>query len=162
MATIKPTPPTVCDTCRRSVDRLQRKEPPTCSRCYNKARNDARAAAQRAIDNAHAEALWEDAQRKAAAALDIVDQALYRSLQHLGPVLGQPWRSRAACKGTPTEIFFEQDTTRAAALCAGCEVLDPCRVWAIGDPAQQGYVGGMTEGGRSAARKHNLRRVEAS
>lgn len=54
------------------------------------------------------------------------------------------WYAQAACKGN-TEIMYDiSGQDRALAICAGCEVRDPCRAQARAD-REQGTWGGETE-----------------
>jgi WhiB family redox-sensing transcriptional regulator len=49
--------------------------------------------------------------------------------------LDQEWRAEAACRSTPKAVFFPEHAgvvpARAAALCAGCPVADPCLEFAL-------------------------------
>lgn len=142
-----------CSGCGREVARLLRVDPPTCQRCY--ARDRYRAGVSRAeVMAAHDEALHEEALRRAARHTDKVNQGIAKTLRTLGPVLGQAWRSRAACKGQ-TEIFFQSDTTQAAEVCKVCPVLAECRTWALEDTAQRGYAGGLREAERVDLRRRS-------
>lgn len=37
------------------------------------------------------------------------------------------WRKHAACRGMPTEIFFQGNTANARLVCAKCTVTKECR-----------------------------------
>ncbi|MEV1292752.1 WhiB family transcriptional regulator [Pseudonocardia sp. NPDC049635] len=71
------------------------------------------------------------------------------------------WRLGAACASTDPEVFFPTATrgrplaraeAAALAVCAGCPVLAPCRVWAVAELAH-GVAGGLTEAERVALRR---------
>ena len=58
------------------------------------------------------------------------------------------WRSRAACKGEPIEVFFPPSTSkslrRARKVCAVCPVIDDCLDWVLGFEEQHGFAAGLT------------------
>lgn len=75
---------------------------------------------------------------------------------------GRPgdFRHRAACRSVDPELFFpasvegdefEVQVAAAKAVCAGCPVLQACRLWALQQLAD-GIAGGMTEDERRAER----------
>ena len=43
--------------------------------------------------------------------------------------------------------------TAAKAVCASCEVMRPCRAWALAHPGERGIWGGLTEAERRAQRR---------
>jgi WhiB family redox-sensing transcriptional regulator len=71
------------------------------------------------------------------------------------------WRSKAACLGEVTELFFPVGTTdpaleqaeRAKAICRLCEVRDECLEWALKTNQDAGIWGGMSEGERRSLRR---------
>lgn len=65
---------------------------------------------------------------------------------HLLPLRDDPpgWRTRAACRGHDTNIFFDPTRTHEAlALCDGCPVQRPCRTEGA---AEEGIWGGVIPG----------------
>lgn len=69
------------------------------------------------------------------------------------------WRTRAACRGMDTNVFFPTDTRHAKtaqAICATCAVISECREFAIRHGCDHGVWGGLTE--RDRARLHARRR----
>jgi WhiB family redox-sensing transcriptional regulator len=75
-----------------------------------------------------------------------------------GIVQRPAWMTRAACRGTDTNVFFpgrgKGRTDQAIRICARCPVLTECRQWALNldEPTAVGIVGGMTAAARRAAR----------
>lgn len=54
------------------------------------------------------------------------------------------WMLRAACRGSDTRVFFPEEKTNtgpARAVCAGCEVAEPCLEDALADEARVGVWG---------------------
>jgi WhiB family redox-sensing transcriptional regulator len=69
------------------------------------------------------------------------------------------WRSRAACRGPATELFFaptvaerkedrKQREAKAKAICGQCPVRGDCLDYALGLREAHGIWGGLTEGER--------------
>jgi WhiB family redox-sensing transcriptional regulator len=59
----------------------------------------------------------------------------------------QEWQDRAACRLIPVELFFppaEQEADDAKAVCAVCEVRQPCLEFAIAAGERFGVWGGLT------------------
>jgi WhiB family transcriptional regulator, redox-sensing transcriptional regulator len=59
----------------------------------------------------------------------------------------QEWQDRAACREIPVEFFFppaEQEADEAKAICAMCEVRQPCLEFAIQEGERFGIWGGLT------------------
>ncbi|MGH8958780.1 MAG: WhiB family transcriptional regulator [Acidimicrobiia bacterium] len=59
------------------------------------------------------------------------------------------WRSHAACRGMPSEMFMSSDMTEyavgaAQAVCRGCMVVDDCLVYAISNSVSIGVWGGLS------------------
>jgi WhiB family redox-sensing transcriptional regulator len=68
------------------------------------------------------------------------------------------WVSQAACLGADTRLFFAQRgdkrAVRAAkAVCRTCQVIRPCRAWALAHPGERGVWGGLTEAERRVIRR---------
>jgi WhiB family transcriptional regulator, redox-sensing transcriptional regulator len=64
------------------------------------------------------------------------------------------WQDRANCRGLPTKVFFispGEPTTRAKAVCAGCEVRAEC--FEAGLHEKFGIWGGVEERERRRVRK---------
>ena len=60
------------------------------------------------------------------------------------------WRSRAACTGIDSEIFYpasedEADAAEAKAVCAACPVQVMCLEHALSSREREGVWGGTTE-----------------
>lgn len=76
---------------------------------------------------------------------------------------GTSWRSQAACKGLPNELFFpeqgdSQRRTRAAKkVCWVCPVREQCLDYALETGSRWGIWGGMTEKERRNARRRRRR-----
>lgn len=74
---------------------------------------------------------------------------------------GTNWMVDAACKGTPTNIFFPgtgQNATEAKSICGTCPVADECLEYALADPDLQGIFGGMSVKQRRKIRATAYRR----
>lgn len=57
------------------------------------------------------------------------------------------WQQRAACRGVRVELFFppvEQEADEAKAVCAQCEVREPCLEAALLAAETFGVWGGLT------------------
>jgi WhiB family transcriptional regulator, redox-sensing transcriptional regulator len=70
------------------------------------------------------------------------------------------WWPHAACAGVGPEVFFDptaRSEEAAKAICASCEVLEPCRAWAIEQQIGEGVFGGLT-----ATERRQERRLEAT
>ncbi|HEX9504524.1 MAG TPA: WhiB family transcriptional regulator [Acidimicrobiia bacterium] len=76
------------------------------------------------------------------------------------------WRTRAACRGPETALFFPPTNTerredrdarerRAKAICGGCPVRRECLQYAIGVGEMHGIWGGMNEAERRAMQEAN-------
>jgi WhiB family redox-sensing transcriptional regulator len=68
----------------------------------------------------------------------------------------EPWRARAACRGTDTALFFPgrgADLRSARALCESCPVSRECLDLALGDDRLDGIWGGLTSVQRRAMRR---------
>lgn len=67
------------------------------------------------------------------------------------PFEGQRWRARAACRDTPTSVFFpdrgETEVREARRVCAACPVKAECLEYGAGQAQWQrfGVWGGLTE-----------------
>ncbi len=69
------------------------------------------------------------------------------------------WRRNAACKGSDTERFYDEDSARGAYLrrnqldakrtCARCPVIESCLSWALLVNETHGIWGGLTPSERS-------------
>jgi WhiB family redox-sensing transcriptional regulator len=60
------------------------------------------------------------------------------------------WMADAACRAVGLDVFFGADTTVARAVCAGCEVREPCLAYALAARIPDGMFGGLD--GRERAR----------
>lgn len=69
--------------------------------------------------------------------------------------MNDAWMSQAACKGMTATMHPErgESTAPARRICAGCEVIDQCREWALVNNERLGVWGGMTERERRFARR---------
>jgi WhiB family redox-sensing transcriptional regulator len=93
-------------------------------------------------------------------------KARWRADAHMGMStvrLGR-WVARAACRGSDTRLFFpETRSTKAVeaakSICSRCEVVRPCRAWAMAHPGERGIWGGLTEAERRAARRADSGKV---
>ncbi len=66
------------------------------------------------------------------------------------------WRDRAACKDLDTELFHPRrggNTAAPKAVCAGCEVREPCLDDALATGVSCGIRGGMSERQRRGIRR---------
>jgi WhiB family transcriptional regulator, redox-sensing transcriptional regulator len=73
------------------------------------------------------------------------------------------WRDRALCAEVGTDFFFpeKRDSARPAkAVCAACEVREPCLEFALEHAEQWGIYGGLSVGERRALQRQ--RRKEAA
>jgi WhiB family redox-sensing transcriptional regulator len=73
------------------------------------------------------------------------------------PPLSASRRSQAACRGADTALWFPESSDhetadQAKTICAGCPVIDSCRVEAIANAAEVGIWGGLTESQRRRER----------
>lgn len=90
---------------------------------------------------------------------DVVIAANLSPLELLRTVAGPAWMEQAACRNTPTEVFFPprgQSAQPALQICGRCPVLDDCRRWILStEPSgaePSGIYGGMTANARRAHR----------
>jgi WhiB family redox-sensing transcriptional regulator len=60
------------------------------------------------------------------------------------------WMADAACRAVGLDVFFAGDTTAARAVCAGCEVREPCLAYAVDAGIPDGVFAGLD--GRERAR----------
>ena len=79
----------------------------------------------------------------------------------------EEWQDRAACRQVPVELFFppaEQEADEAKALCALCEVRQPCLEFAIAAGERFGVWGGLTPQERRSliAKRRSRARAEAA
>jgi WhiB family redox-sensing transcriptional regulator len=79
---------------------------------------------------------------------------------------GEDWRARGACVNADPEIFFplprssgRAQLAAARALCAACEVRDPCLAFALRTRQDHGIWGGTTEEERLTRRRASRRRL---
>jgi len=71
------------------------------------------------------------------------------------------WRSRSACRDTDPDLFFPTGSTGSAldqiaaakAVCALCEVRQPCLEFALATNQESGVWGGTSEEERRKLRK---------
>lgn len=76
------------------------------------------------------------------------------------------WRSKAACLGEDTELFFPAGSTgraldqaeQAKAICRRCDVSAACLEWALRTGQVDGIWGGLTEEQRRTLRRTRQRR----
>ncbi|MGH8901475.1 MAG: WhiB family transcriptional regulator [Egibacteraceae bacterium] len=76
------------------------------------------------------------------------------------------WRSKAACLGEDTELFFPAGTTgraldqteQAKATCRRCDVSAACLDWALKTGQDDGIWGGLSEEQRRTLRRTRQRR----
>lgn len=72
-------------------------------------------------------------------------------------MLARPaWQQQAACRGSGTDAHFPmlgQSATAAKAVCARCEVREPCLAYALADPTLQGVWGGLSDRERRQLRR---------
>ncbi len=84
--------------------------------------------------------------------------SLARNLQRLSqrplrrniPSMNHTWHSKAACQGLAPEIFYpttddDADAAAAKAVCAECQVREPCLEFALAVREKDGVWGGATE-----------------
>ena len=74
------------------------------------------------------------------------------------------WRTRAACTGIDSDIFYpasedDADALEAKAICAACPVQTTCLEHALASREREGIWGGTTE--RERRRIHRQRRKSA-
>lgn len=67
--------------------------------------------------------------------------------------------AKAACLGLPGDMFFAGEdragiatTLRAKAVCAGCDIVEACRAWAMENNEGAGVWGGLTTTERDTLR----------
>lgn len=74
----------------------------------------------------------------------------------------EDWRSDAACRGMPTELFFEDNGKRINSLvertCNSCYVRDQCRQYAIDNDEEFGVWGGISQGALNAEKRKATRK----
>lgn len=69
------------------------------------------------------------------------------------------WKSRAACAGYPSSLFFpsidasESQVERAVAICQVCRVTEECLAYALETNQRAGIWGGTTEDERKSLRR---------
>lgn len=76
------------------------------------------------------------------------------------------WRSKAACLGHDTELFFpagctgpaQEQAEQAVAICRQCPVITQCLDWAVTTGQDDGIWGGLTEDQRRALRRSRTQR----
>jgi WhiB family redox-sensing transcriptional regulator len=56
------------------------------------------------------------------------------------------WQDRAACGADPESFFDPKRADHALAICAGCEVREPCAAYAEANDEQFGIWGGVVRG----------------
>ncbi len=64
--------------------------------------------------------------------------------------MNHTWHSKAACQGLAAEIFYpttddDADAAAAKAVCAECQVKEPCLEFALAVREKDGVWGGATE-----------------
>ena len=79
----------------------------------------------------------------------------------------EEWQDQAACRLIPVELFFppaEQEVDEAKAVCATCEVRQPCLEFAIAAGERFGVWGGLTPQERRSliAKRRSRARAEAA
>ena len=79
----------------------------------------------------------------------------------------EEWQDRAACRMVPVELFFppaEQEVEEAKAMCAICEVRQPCLEFALAAGERFGVWGGLTPQERRSliAKRRSRARAEAA
>jgi WhiB family redox-sensing transcriptional regulator len=68
----------------------------------------------------------------------------------------QPWRTDAACKGEPTEVWFATQghgVKVAKRICGTCPVRNDCLRWAVDQHINHGIYGGRTPRERRMLRR---------
>jgi WhiB family transcriptional regulator, redox-sensing transcriptional regulator len=74
------------------------------------------------------------------------------------------WKSEAACRGMPIDVFFQPTGDRdwrpdeALAVCARCPVREQCLEMALRDNEIYGVLGGTTEKARYALRQQRAKK----
>ena len=63
------------------------------------------------------------------------------------------WLERAACRGLPTELFFDAPVADAVKVCRSCAVIDVCAEVARATKTSYGVWGGVDREQPSKARK---------
>jgi WhiB family redox-sensing transcriptional regulator len=87
-----------------------------------------------------------------------VSQALRGLIQDI-PV---DWKTQAACRGYPDDLFFPAGDTdgeqiaTALAVCNNCKVIDECLNYALESNQRAGIWGGTTEKERRSLRRRWL------
>lgn len=64
------------------------------------------------------------------------------------PLTNQTWRQHAACRGVEPDIFYpasDEEAEVAKAVCAVCDVRQPCLEYALASRERDGVWGGATE-----------------
>lgn len=79
----------------------------------------------------------------------------------------EEWQDHAACRQVPVELFFppiEQEVEEAKAMCAICEVRQPCLEFALAAGERFGVWGGLTPQERRSliAKRRSRARAEAA
>jgi WhiB family redox-sensing transcriptional regulator len=79
----------------------------------------------------------------------------------------EEWQELGACRDVPVQLFFppaEQEADEAKAICAICEVRQPCLEFALAAGERFGVWGGLTPQERRSlsARRRNRARSEAA
>ncbi len=72
------------------------------------------------------------------------------------PLVRPWWHAKAACRGVGSGDFFldvGQSSRPAKAICAGCEVSEPCLAYALDDASLDGIWAGRTPNDRARLRK---------
>lgn len=63
------------------------------------------------------------------------------------PTVRVDWRTRAACRGMGSDLFFPTSgnaTTHVTRICARCPVAEECRTTALDDPSLHGIWAGTS------------------
>ena len=73
-----------------------------------------------------------------------------RPLRRNIPSMNHTWHAKAACQGLAPEIFYpttddDADAAAAKAVCAECQVREPCLEFALAVREKDGVWGGATE-----------------
>lgn len=72
------------------------------------------------------------------------------------------WKSQAACRGYPDDLFFpagdtdEEQTATALSVCESCKVTEECLDYALESNQRAGIWGGTTEKERRSLRRRWL------
>jgi WhiB family redox-sensing transcriptional regulator len=76
---------------------------------------------------------------------------------HLTTEVVNDWKTRAACAGYPSTIFFPDgdspDTHKALSICGECPVTEDCLEYALATNQVSGIWGGTTEEERRSLRR---------